>query len=171
MIRTVQKEDAQQICGIYNHYIENTVITFEETSVSVTEMENRIREITASLPWLVYEENGEITGYAYAGKWKGRCAYRYSVESTIYLKNDYIGKSIGTKLYSGLIDELSKKDLHAVIAGIALPNERSQKIHEKFGFKKVAHFSEVGFKFNKWIDVGYWELILNKSPGKVSCSE
>jgi phosphinothricin acetyltransferase len=124
-------------------------------------MEKRIAEITRSLPWLVCEEEKEIIGYAYASKWKGRCSYRFSVESSIYLKKDFIGTGAGTKLYQRLIEELKNKNLHAVIGGIALPNEKSQRLHEKLGFKKVAHFSEVGFKFGKWIDVGYWELILD----------
>ena len=160
MIRIVKIQDAKQICDIYNYYIENTIITFEEEPVSQNEMEKRIKEITISLPWFVYEERGQIIGYVYASKWKGRCAYRFSVESTLYVKNDVIGNGIGTKLYKKLIEELFNKNVHVIIGGIALPNDRSQKIHEKFGFKKVAHLSEVGFKFNKWIDVEYWELIL-----------
>lgn len=163
MIRPVKHEDARQICDIYNYYVENTMITFEEENVSLIEMEKRINEKAFSLPWLVYEEDGQFLGYAYASKWQGRCAYRFSVESTVYVNNSARGKGVGSKLYKRLIDELSDKNVHAVIAAIALPNERSQKLHEKFGFKKVAHFFEVGFKFDKWIDVGYWELLLNIS--------
>lgn len=162
MIRIVKNEDAQQICDIYNYYIQNTIVTFEEEPVSLIEMEKRINEITISLPWYVYEDGGQIIGYAYASKWKGRSAYRFTVESTVYIKKDMIGNGIGSKLYKILIDELNNRKIHAIIGGIALPNERSEKIHEKFGFKKVAHFHEVGFKFNKWIDVGYWELILSR---------
>ncbi len=162
MIRTVKNNDIQQICDIYNYYIENTIITFEEKPVSQKEMKNRVIEITSSFPWLVYEEAGQVIGYAYASKWKGRCAYRFSIESTVYIKKDAQGKGFGTKLYKILLAELKKVDIHAVIGGIALPNEKSQGIHKKLGFKKVAHFSEVGYKFDKWIDVEYWELILNK---------
>jgi len=96
----------------------------------------------------------------HASKWKGRCAYRFSVEATVYLKTGKLGKGIGTKLYTALLNDLRKRNIHAVIGGIALPNKESQYLHEKFGFKKVAHFTEVGYKFNKWIDVGYWELLL-----------
>ena len=123
-------------------------------------MRNRIIEITSFLPWFVYEEEGQIIGYAYANKWKGRCAYRFSVESTIYLKNGQQGKGIGSKLYTALLEVLRERKIHAVIGVIALPNANSQRLHEKFGFKKVAHFTEVGYKFNKWINVGYWELLL-----------
>lgn len=163
MIRSVTNEDAKQICDIYNYFIKNTIITFEEDAVSQIEMEKRISEITASLPWFVYEENNQIIGYAYASKWKGRCAYRFSAESTVYIKNEVIGMGIGTQLYKKLIDELHNKNIHAVIGGVALPNARSQKLHKKLGFKKVARFYEVGFKCNKWIDVEYWELILKRN--------
>lgn len=162
MIRNVKKEDANQICNVYNYYVENTIITFETEKVSLAEMEKRISEISTSLPWIVYEEDEKVIGYAYASKWKGRCAYKYSVESTVYIQNNYLGKGLGSKLYQQLLEELKKTKIHAVIGGIALPNDKSQKLHENFGFKKVAHFTEVGFKFNKYIDVAYWELILNK---------
>lgn len=160
MIRKVTFDDIQQICDIYNHYIQKTIITFEESPVPCKEMKKRIVEITSSLPFFVYTENEEIIGYTYASKWKGRCAYRFSVETTVYLKAGQQGKGIGTKLYTALLNDLRKRNIHAVIAGIALPNKESQHLHEKFGFKKVAHFTEVGYKFNKWIDVGYWELLL-----------
>ncbi len=100
-------------------------------------MEKRIDNITSSFPWLVAELEGEILGYAYASKWKERIAYRHSVESSIYIKSNILGQGIGTRLYSELIDKLRKKDIHSVIGGIAVPNIESQKIHEKFGFKKV----------------------------------
>ncbi|WP_321318435.1 arsinothricin resistance N-acetyltransferase ArsN1 family B [Labilibaculum sp.] len=160
MIKNVCFSDAEDICKIYNHYIKNTVITFEENEVSPKEMESRIFSITAKLPWIVFSENGKMYGYAYASEWKSRCAYKYSVETTVYLHPDARGKGIGTMLYQELIRKLLKLDLHAAIGGIALPNDASVALHEKIGFGKVAHFKEVGYKFNKWIDVGYWELIL-----------
>jgi len=160
MIREVTPQDAEQICDIYNHYIANSTITFEEKSISPEEMVLRIQEITSALPWFIYEEGRRILGYAHASKWKGRCSYRFSAESTVYTRHDSTGKTIGTKLYTRLIEELKERKIHAVIAGIALPNEASRKIHERLGFKKIGHFEEVGFKNNRWIDVGYWELIL-----------
>lgn len=158
MIRNAILDDATQISKIYNHYIENTIVSFEESPVSTEEMASRVDEIIPSLPWLVHEEGDQINGYAYASKWKGRCAYRYSVESTVYLSPEARGKGVGSKLYAVLLNELKDKGFHTAIGGISLPNEASIKLHEKFGFRKVAHFSEVGFKFNKWVDVGYWEL-------------
>lgn len=161
-IRQVEIIDAEQIAEIYNFYVQNTHHTFETEPVNFGEMQKRIGEIIKNYPYIIAEENDEILAYAYAAKYKSRCAYRRSVEISVYGKNGTKGKGFGTKLYEKLLEELSKIDAHAIIAGIALPNEASIKIHERFGFEKVAHFREVGFKFNKWIDVGYWELINKK---------
>ena len=160
MIRSVYIEDSEAVCSIYNHYVRNTMITFEETPVSIDEMKHRIAKVTVSLPWVVWEEKGEINGYAYASNWKTRSAYRFSVESSIYLQPDFIGKGKGKMLYEALISELRNRSLHTVIGGIALPNESSVALHERLGFIKVAHFKDVGRKFEQWIDVGYWELLL-----------
>lgn len=158
LIRHVTEDDAESIVGIYNYYIQNTVITFEEEVVSAQEMSDRIGEVaSSSLPWLVAEQDGKVVGYAYATKWKGRCAYRFSVECTVYLAPSFVGSGLGTGLYTALFSELRNKKLHVVIGGIALPNPASIALHEKFGMTQVAHFKEVGFKFGKWIDVGYWQ--------------
>jgi L-amino acid N-acyltransferase YncA len=160
MIREARTEDAEAICKIYNHYIINTIITFEEEPVSLGEMKDRILRVTLTFPWLVSEKNGIVNGYAYVANWKTRSAYRFSVESTIYLHPDFIGKGLGRKLYASLISDLRNRSLHSVIGVIALPNESSVALHERLGFQKVAHLKEVGWKFNQWIDVGYWQLIL-----------
>jgi phosphinothricin acetyltransferase len=125
-------------------------------------MQTRISAIIEAYPYLVSEENGKIVAYAFASCYKPRSAYKKSVEVSVYVKNDLKRKGVGTKLYESLFDELSKMDVHAVIAGISLPNEASIKLHERFGMEKVAHFREVGFKLGRWIDVGYWELINHK---------
>ena len=161
MIRPVTTNDAESITRIYNHYVLNTIITFEEQAVSVQEMCRRITEVTsASLPWLVAEQDGQIAGYAYAAKWKTRYAYRFSVESSVYLAPEFFGRGLGTKLYTALLTKLKEKGLHVVLGVIALPNPASVALHEKLGLKKVAHFKEVGFKFDQWIDVGYWQAVL-----------
>jgi phosphinothricin acetyltransferase len=159
-IRAVTEADSSAICEIYNHYIEHSIITFEETPVAVEEMAVRIGEITAALPWYVFDRAGEVLGYAYASAWKSRCAYRYSAETTVYLAERATGQRIGTRLYERLISELRSKSFHNAIGGIALPNEASVALHESLGFEKVAHFKQVGWKFDRWIDVGYWELLL-----------
>lgn len=158
MIRSATANDAPEIVRIYNHYIEHSTITFEESVVTVETMADRIRNVVSSWPWLVFEESGRLVGYAYATEWNGRCAYRYSAESSIYLDPNSCGRGIGLRLYQALLALLYQRELHTVIGGIALPNDASIALHEKLRFKKVAHFSEVGFKFGRWIDVGYWQL-------------
>ena len=160
MIRQVKDSDADALCHIYNKYIVDTRITFEETPLQSDEMVSRIKNITQNYQWLVYEENGKVFGYTYASKWKERSAYRYSVETGIYIDSDYIGKGIGTILKGELLKALREKSIHSVICGIALPNQASIALYEKFGFVKVGHLKEVGHKLGRWVDVGYWELIL-----------
>jgi phosphinothricin acetyltransferase len=160
-IRSAMANDAAFLARIYNHYVSATCITFETDPVSAEDMANRVSETqNASLPWLVAEESGQIVGYAYASKWKGRCAYRFSVESTVYLDPSATGKGIGSQLYTELIAVIRTLSMHAVIGGIALPNEQSIALHERLGFKKVAHFEQVGYKQDRWVDVGYWQLLI-----------
>lgn len=161
-IRSVQLTDAEQIVEIYNYYIENTHHSFEIESVNLYDMRQRIAALSENYPYLVAQENGEIVGFAFASCFKPRSAYKYSAEISVYVKKDLKQKGIGTKLYEKLFAELDQMNVHAIIAGISLPNDASVKLHEKFGMEKVAHFREVGYKLGKWIDVGYWELINRK---------
>lgn len=162
-IRPATPADAGRICAIYNHYVTTTTVSFEEEPVSEPDMAQRIADVAAAgLPWLVLEVDGVLAGYAYATKWRVRPAYRYSVESTVYLDKDCTGRGLGRVLYGALLDELHKRELHLVIGGIAQPNAGSVGLHEALGFRKVAHFSEVGMKFGRWVDVGYWELRLDR---------
>ena len=161
MIRPATPDDAAAIAHIYNHYIRNTTITFEEQPVSAAEIASRINEVTsASLPWLVAEDARHLSGYAYATKWKARSAYRFSVEVTVYLDPDCQGQGLGSQLYTALFASLKEIGVHSVIGGVALPNPASIALHEKFGMTRVAHFKEVGFKLGKWVDVAYWQLTL-----------
>lgn len=166
MIRSVKISDAEEICRIYNYYVTESIITFEDSPVGVEEMASRIVETTTELPWLVFEKNQRVVGYAYASRWKSRCAYRYSVESTVYVEPSVKNMKIGSLLYSELIEILRKREIHTILAGIALPNEHSVKLHEKFGFENVALLREVGWKFDTWIDVGYWQLNLETTQNK-----
>lgn len=161
MIRAATAADRDALATIYNPYIRDTIVTFEEEPVTGEEMAGRLAEVAAaSLPWLVAEEEGQVIGYAYASRWKARSAYRFSVESTVYLAPAAQRRGIGTALCESLFAALRERRIHAVMAGIALPNTASVALHEKMGMKKVAHFEEVGFKFQRWIDVGYWERLL-----------
>jgi phosphinothricin acetyltransferase len=158
-LRPVKPEDAAQIAQIYNYYIKNTHHTFETEPLSVEEMQQRIAEVSEKYPYLVFEEDGEILGYAYAAQFKLRQAYAYSAEVSIYVKNEAKQRKIGTQLYVELFDKLAETNVHAIFAGIAMPNDASIIFHERFGFEKIAHFKEVGYKLGRWIDVGYWEMI------------
>lgn len=158
IVRDVASGDASAIATIYNYYIANTTVTFEEAEVSAQQFAARITEATAlGMPYLVAEVNNAVVGFAYASKWKGRCAYRYSVEVTVYLAADRAGAGLGSLLYAALFEQLKALGYHTVIGGISLPNPASIALHEKFTMQKVAHFKEVGFKFGQWVDVGYWQ--------------
>ncbi|WP_211454514.1 arsinothricin resistance N-acetyltransferase ArsN1 family B [Collimonas antrihumi] len=160
IIRPATIADAAAICDIYNPYILDTVISFETEPVTPEQMSHRILDITSQFPWLVCVEDGKILGYAYATKWRARAAYQHAVESSVYLSPAAAGKGFGSALYRALIAELKKLPVHVVIGGIALPNAASVALHEKMGYEKVAHFAQVGKKFERWIDVGYWQRVL-----------
>jgi len=160
-IRRAALRDIDAIARIYNHYVINDISTFEETSVSVDEIWSRISAVDAeSYPWLVYEQVGLAVGYSYASQLHSRSGFRFTAESSVYIDPEYRSQGIGGKLYAELLLRLSAMKLHTVIAGISVPNASSVSLHKKFGFAKVAHFSEVGFKFNRWIDLENWQLAL-----------
>lgn len=161
MIRNISIRDAKQIVDIYNYYVLNSIVTFDEFPFSEKDFVERIKTISGQYPFIVFEENQQILGYAYANMFRQKPAYGKTVETTIYLKNDVQGKYIGTQLYTELLKILKEQNYHAIIGGLTLPNDASVRLHEKLGFKQVAHFKEVGFKFNTWLDVGFWELILD----------
>ncbi len=160
MIRPVQLADVQVLADLYNPYVRDTTITFEEDPVTAEEMAGRIAKVTEAYPWLVWDEEGRILGYAYSSVWRARAAYRHSTETAIYLSMDHRGQGVGTKLYQTLIDELRRRGFHLALGGLALPNDPSVRLHERLGFRKVGHMHEAGRKFGHWIDVGFWELLL-----------
>jgi phosphinothricin acetyltransferase len=146
------------VAAIYNHYVATSTISFEEHAVTDDEMAKRIADVGSRLPWYVFERDGAVIGYAYATPWRVRSAYRFSVESSVYVSHDAPRQGIGTQLYKTLIDDLRRRGLQVVIGGIAQPNNASVQLHERLGFQKVAHFTRVGRKFDKWVDVGNREL-------------
>lgn len=160
VIRRVAPGDAAPIAAIYNHHVANTIVTFEEVPVDETAMRGRIAEIDGSHAWFVAEVGGRVAGYAYASAWRARTAYRRSVETTVYLGSEFLGRGLGSALYDALLRELVRRDFHCAMGGIALPNAASVALHERMGFAKVAHFREVGWKLGRWIDVGYWQRML-----------
>ena len=160
MIRDATKADARQICDIYNYYIENTNITFEVEPLLTEEIAARITRISSAYPYLVCEKDGYVAGYAYAGPWKDRAAYLYSSEISVYLKSGSEGIGIGSALMEALLAKLRRTNLRCIISGITIPNDRSIALHEKYGFKKIGQFPQVGYKNAQWLDVGYWALNL-----------
>ena len=161
IVRGAAAADAAGIAAIYNHYVTNTIVTFDEEPLPAEEFARRIEAtLGEGMPWLVAERDGVVVGYSYATKWKARRGYRFSAEVTVYLAPDAGGQGIGSLLYTPLLDELKRMGMHTALGGIALPNDSSIALHEKLGFEKVAHFKQTGIKFGQWIDVGYWEKIL-----------
>lgn len=160
LIRKVKLEDAKAILEIYNYYILNSIVTFDEEEKTLEEIEHKITSTIKNYPWFILENNGELIAFTYASLWKDKSAYSQSVEGTIYIKNKHDGKGIGTMLYKYLIDFLRLNNYHSMLGVISLPNDSSIALHEKLNFDKVAHFKEIGRKFNKHIDVGCWQLIL-----------
>lgn len=161
MIRNVQLSDAKRIAEIYNPYIKDTIITFEEELVTEKDIAERIKNITAKkFPYIVYEENGDVIGYAYLSNWRTRSAYDITLETSVYIDEKAQAKGLGTILYAELINQAREINVHSLIGVISLPNPVSQKLHEKFNFELVGNFKESGLKFNKLIDVEFWQLIL-----------
>lgn len=160
-LRDATADDAAAIAALYNYYVINTTISFEEAPVTEADMRARMSGVAdAGLPWLVATEGERLLGYAYSTKWRVRHAYRFSVESSVYVAQDLARAGVGSALYAALIERLRQAQVHLVIGGIAQPNAASVALHEKMGYEKAALFSEVGYKFGRWIDVGYWQLKL-----------
>ncbi|MDR1601474.1 MAG: GNAT family N-acetyltransferase [Tannerella sp.] len=159
MIRKARKEDAGAIAAIYNYYVTHTATTFETELVSEEEMRERIIRISTEYPYFVYEKDRFIVGYSYATLWKKRKAYSHTVESTVYVSPGHTHEGIGTALMHRLTDALRQMHIHAIIACITIPNDESIALHEKLGFTKASHFRQVGWKFERWLDVGDWQLV------------
>ena len=161
MIRNVILDDAAQIADIYNYYIDHTIITFEEKPVSAEDIKGRIDKVRKKgYPYIVYEKDGLIIGYAYLSNWRERSAYDITLETSVYLAHEAIGSGVGTMLYKELIQRAKEMGIHSLIGVISLPNDESCRLHEKFGFTLVGNFRESGRKFGKLIDVEFWQLIL-----------
>ena len=158
LIRLAREDDAAAIAAIYRHYVEQTPISFEETPPDAAEMARRIRgERPGYHPWYVAAEDGRLLGYAASSPFRTRPAYRWTVETGIYLAPDAAGRGVGRELLSALLRVLERQGYVAAIGAIALPNDASVALHEKLGFTYAGTYRGVGFKLGEWLDVGLWE--------------
>ncbi|BAY34514.1 phosphinothricin N-acetyltransferase [Nostoc carneum NIES-2107] len=146
--------------AIYAPIVRETTISFELEPPSEVEFQQRIESYQQQMPWLVCEINGEIVGYAYASPYRTRAAYQWSVESSVYVGEKYRRQGIAKALYTALLKLLQLQGFYNVVAAIALPNPASVALHEAVGFVSVGVFQRVGFKFSKWLDIGFWQLSL-----------
>jgi L-amino acid N-acyltransferase YncA len=160
-IREATAADAAAVAALYNVFVLETTVTFEGEAVPDDVIAGRIAAVKETgLPWIVAIEEGRLAGYAYAAPWNARAAYRLTVEVTAYVRADAAGHGLGTRLYQELFARLRALGTHAVIAVIALPNPGSVALHEHFGLRKAGLFQEIGRKFGRWVDVGYWQAVL-----------
>ena len=155
LVRIAGPADAAAIAAIYRPYVEESRISFEEGAPNVGEIERRMANPIH--PWLVAEESGRVLGFASTSPMRNRPAYRWSVESGIYLDAEAQGRGIGRELLAAHLDLLERQGFVTVIAGIALPNDASVALHEKLGFKLSGIERGVGFKLGEWVDVGRWQ--------------
>lgn len=161
-IRFATKADAEAILRIYGEYITNTAVTFEIEVPTVAAFENRMETVMAVFPWLVYECNGEIAGYAYASKHGERAAYRWSVDLSVYIDERFHRCGIATALYTVLLELLRRQGYRTVYAGVSTPNPKSEAFHTAYGFRKLGEFKKVGYKLGDWWGVTWFELPLTE---------
>jgi phosphinothricin acetyltransferase len=162
-VRHAVVSDARAHADIYRPIVERTVISFDEVAPSADDFAARITEVSVSYPWLVAECDRAVCGYAYGHRYRERAAYRYSVEVSVYVAQEALGSGVGTALYSALLEDLQRRGFHRAFAGITLPNDASIALHRRFGFEPVGIFKEAGRKFNRWLDVSWWQRSLR--PG------
>lgn len=162
-VRDATLDDAPRLAEIYDHYVRETIITFEIDPVPTEVMGARVARVQeAGMPWLVVEADAVVQGFAYAAPFRDRAAYAHTVETTVYLAHDAVRAGYGGGVYRALLERLNGTGLHAAVSVIALPNEASVALHERLGFTHAGTLTEVGRKFDRWIDVGYWQLDLEK---------
>lgn len=159
-IRTFTPKDVDAIAAIYNYHILNTTVVFETQPFDAEKMQAMLTEIASSYPFIIADDGGQLVGFAYVHAWKTKKAYDKTVESTLYIREDMKGRGIGSFLLQELLLQCRQRGLHAVIACITQENEESIRFHEKHGFQKVSHFRQVGRKFDRWLDVYDYELLL-----------
>lgn len=156
-LRQATPDDGTAVAAIYRPIVEQTAISFEEVPPSADDMAGRIAHVLEHYPYLVAAQNDRVIGYAYAAQHMERAAYRWSVNVSAYMAEGFRGAGVGKRLYGALFETLAERGFHMAMAGITLPNEASVRLHEGMGFRPVGVYREVGFKFGRWHDVGWWQ--------------
>ena len=164
IIRLATEDDAPSILEIYAPIVRETPISFEYDVPTEAEMRGRIRSKLEHYPWLVMENEGELMGYAYAGRWRDRAAYDWSVETTVYVSAKARRGGVGRTLYNALFEALREQGFVLAVAGITLPNAGSVGLHEAVGFMAMGVARNAGYKFGRWHDIGFWQLQLQDPP-------
>src|SRR3954468_2584868 len=169
LVRDATAADAAACTAIYTPYVNDTAVTFEADPPTVEQMAARIATAQARHAWLVLEEAGVVTGYAYAGAFKERAAYRWSCEVSVYLDRDRRGSGRGRALYEALLARLTERGYLMAAAGMTQPNEASGRLHAALGFQPVGTFRAVGWKHGSWRDVTWVQRPLgepSETPGE-----
>lgn len=164
-VRFVRPDDAPALRAIYVPFVTDTPVTFETDPPSVQEMSERIAAVTRMYPWLVYERDGQVVGYAYASRHRARSAYRYGVDVSIYNSPSVHRQGVGRALYDRLFAFLEQQGFYTAYAGITLPNEKSVGFHTAFGFTPVGVYRGVGYKLGQWHDVIWMEKRIRPAQG------
>ena len=167
-IRLATADDGEAVAAIYRPVVADTAISFETTLPDRHEMTRRIAETLPSYPWLVCDVDGRTAGYAYASRHRVRGAYQWSVDTSVYIGEDHRRRNIGRGLYTSLFAILAAQGYFNAFAGIALPNPASVALHEAMGFEPIGVYRRVGYKLDRWHDVGWWQLMLKQheeTPG------
>jgi L-amino acid N-acyltransferase YncA len=159
-LRLATVDDVSAIREIYAPIVEHTAISFETVVPTDAELEHRLVETAPEYPWLVAADDGVVLGYAYGHRFAPRAAYAWSVEMSIYVRDGARGSGLGHALYDGLLALLDAQGYEQAFAGIALPNAASVGLHEAVGFRHIGTYERVGFKFDAWHDVGWWQRAL-----------
>lgn len=156
-VRAATPADAAAIAALYAPYVRDTTISFETEPPDAAEMGARMAAGGGLYPWLVAEADGRLAGYAYACAFRPRAAYRYAVETSVYLAAGAAGRGLGSALYRPLLACLERQGFTQAIAAITLPNEASLRLHERHGFAAAGVYRRVGWKMGQWLDVGLWQ--------------
>lgn len=171
VVRSAEADrDARACAEVYSTYVREGVVSFEEVPPSASEMQERIRRVTATHPWLVCERDGCVVGFAYGSRHRERAAYRWAADVAVYVDGDHCGRGVGRELYAELLPRLREQGFCVACAGITLPNEASVGLHESFGFEPLGVYRGIGWKAGAWRDVGWWQLRL-LPPGDDEPSE